>query len=131
MDDLQTIHNSNTPSVTTTRKTEKPKSIEIIPPTELMTTEHFIETKYRDMRTKPRLREKQGKEEGTSKIYAEKHRYPSLDTLIQLHSERDTEWLENRTVASIEQRTIVVLKKLTTRRRTAEKSRMPNTPCHI
>ena len=84
MDDLQTIHNSNTPSVTTTRKTEKPKSIEIIPPTELMTTEHFIETKYKDMTSKPRIREKQGKEARTPN-YAEKYRCPRLDHRVQLH----------------------------------------------
>ena len=51
---------------------------------------HLIETKYKGMRSKPRLKEKQGKEVRTSKIYAEKHRYPRLDTEIQIHRERDT-----------------------------------------
>ena len=54
-------------------------------------TEHLIKTKYKGMRSKPRLKEKQGKEARTSKIYAEKHRYSRLDTEIQLHRERDTE----------------------------------------
>ena len=35
-------------------------------------TEHFIETKYKGMRAKPRFKEKQGKEARTSKINAEK-----------------------------------------------------------
>ena len=52
---------------------------------------YISETKYKDMRSQPRLKEKQGKEVRTSKIIAEKHRYPRLDTVIQLHSERDTE----------------------------------------
>ena len=43
------------------------------------------------MRSKPRLKEKQGKEARTSKIYAEKHRYSRRDTEIQLHRGRDTE----------------------------------------
>ena len=43
------------------------------------------------MRSQPRLKEKHGKEVRTSKIIAEKHRYPRLDTVIQLHSEMDTE----------------------------------------
>ena len=85
---MSLLHNS-APSVTKT-KPEKPKSIEIIQPTKMMMTEHFIETKYKYMRPKPTLRKKQGKEARTSKIYVEKHRYPRLDTLIQLHSERDT-----------------------------------------
>ena len=42
------------------------------------------------MRSQPRLKEKQGKDVRTSKIIAEKHRYPRLDTVIQLHRERDT-----------------------------------------
>ena len=54
-------------------------------------TEHRIETKYKGMRSKPRLKEKQGKEVRTSKMYAEKHKYPRRDTEIQLHRERDTE----------------------------------------
>ena len=52
---------------------------------------YISETKYKDMRSQPRLKEKQGKEVITSKIIAEKHRYPRLDTVIQLHSEMDTE----------------------------------------
>ena len=52
-------------------------------------TEHLIETKYKDKRSKPRLKGKQEKEARTSKIYAEKHRYPRLEIL--LHRERDTE----------------------------------------
>ena len=52
---------------------------------------YISETKYKDMRSQPRLKEKQGKEVRTSKIIAEKHRYPRLDTVIQLHSEMDTE----------------------------------------
>ena len=66
MDDLQAIHNS-TPSVTKTNA-EKTKSIEIIHPTKMLMTENFIEIKYKDMRPKPTLREKQGKVARTSKI---------------------------------------------------------------
>ena len=43
------------------------------------------------MRSKPRLKEKQGKEVRTSKNYGEKHGYPRLGTVIHLHKERDTE----------------------------------------
>ena len=50
-----------------------------------------LKTKYKDMRSQPRLKEKQGKEVRTSKIITEKHRYPRLDTVIQLHREMDTE----------------------------------------
>ena len=42
-------------------------------------TEHLIETKYKGMGFKPRLKEKQGKEARTSKIHAEKHRYRRRD----------------------------------------------------
>ena len=52
---------------------------------------YISETKYKDMRSQPGLKEKQGKEVRTSKIIAEKHRYPRLGTVILLHSERDTE----------------------------------------
>ena len=53
--------------------------------------EHSIESKYKGMRAKSRLKDNQGKEARTSKIETEKHRYPRLDTVIQLHNERDTE----------------------------------------
>ena len=54
-------------------------------------TEHLIETKYKGMRSKPRLKEKQGKEVRTSITDAVKHRYPMRDTEIKLHRERDTD----------------------------------------
>ena len=75
------------------------------------------------MRSQPRLKEKQGKEVRTSKIIAEKHGYPRLDTVNQVHSERDTEtcW-DTRHLPELsrkaEHNAMVV--KLTTRRRVIE-----------
>ena len=52
-------------------------------------TEHFIETKDKSMRSKPRLKEKQGKKARTSKIFADK-KIPQAEHGDPTPQEKDT-----------------------------------------